>query len=312
MLQLSEDDVIRALTPARALVALRAAFARGPASFEMPTRTQAPLAGGGVLLIMPCFDPAVPAAGVKLVSVSDAVRATYLWLDPKTGEVLATIAANYLTDVRTAAASALATDLLARPDAETLGIFGTGRQARAHLDALPLVRRFHRVLVSGGSPEKSEAFVRTWGRTSRPATPSAVRQGFELVAATPEQLARESDVICACTTCATPLFPGEWLRPGTHLNLIGAFQPHTREVDTATVARARVIVDTYAGALAEAGDLLIPIAEGAITRDHVAGDLHEVVSGKQRARRSPDEITLFKSVGCALEDLAAARVVISG
>ena len=115
-------------------------------------------------------------------------------------------------------------------------------------------------------------------------------------------------MICTCTTAAQPLFDGRGLRPGAHLNLVGAFQPHTREVDDETVCRARVVVDTYEGALAEAGDLLLPMASGVIARSHIVADLHEIASGKKKVRASPQDITLFKSVGCALEDLAAAQL----
>jgi ornithine cyclodeaminase/alanine dehydrogenase-like protein (mu-crystallin family) len=116
-------------------------------------------------------------------------------------------------------------------------------------------------------------------------------------------------VICTCTNAGEPLFDGGWLRAGAHLNLVGAFQPETREVDDTTVKRARVVVDTYDGALEEAGDLLIPIHKGVIERSHVVADLHEIASGKKPGRACPDEVTLFKSVGCALEDLVTAQLI---
>jgi ornithine cyclodeaminase len=121
--------------------------------------------------------------------------------------------------------------------------------------------------------------------------------------------ANHSEVICTCTTATEPLFHGNQLRPGTHINAVGAFQPTARELDSVAVKRACVVVDTYEGALAEAGDLLIPMHEGCITRDHLIADLHELVSGKKRARSNADEITLFKSVGCGLEDLVAAELI---
>jgi ornithine cyclodeaminase len=122
--------------------------------------------------------------------------------------------------------------------------------------------------------------------------------------------AAESDVICTCTTSQTPLFDGNLVRPGTHLNLVGTFQPHAREVNSATIQRARVVVDTYDGALAEAGDLLIPMRDGLMGRDHIAADLHELVSRKKAGRTNPADITVFKSVGCALEDLVAAEMLV--
>jgi ornithine cyclodeaminase/alanine dehydrogenase-like protein (mu-crystallin family) len=212
---------------------------------------------------------------------------------------LARMEANYLTDVRTAATSAVATDLLACKDVETLGIFGSGRQAVAHFAALPRVRNFKRFLVCGSGRSDLAAF--------RDKMKSDL--GLNLETTNAETLARESDVICTCTTSPAPLFDGNWLRPGTHLNLVGAFQPETREVDDVTVKRARIVVDTYEGALQEAGDLLIPIKNGTIDRSHIAADLHEIASGKKPARRSAESITLFKSVGCALEDLVIAQLI---
>jgi ornithine cyclodeaminase len=133
--------------------------------------------------------------------------------------------------------------------------------------------------------------------------------GITVEPANAETLARESDVLCTCTPSPTPLFDGSWLRPGTHLNLAGAFQPETREVDDITVKRSYVVVDAYGGALQEAGDLLIPLKNGTINRSHIAADLHEIASGKKPGRKSAYSITLFKSVGCALEDLVAAQLV---
>jgi ornithine cyclodeaminase/alanine dehydrogenase-like protein (mu-crystallin family) len=133
--------------------------------------------------------------------------------------------------------------------------------------------------------------------------------GIQIESVSAEICARESDVICTCTTAGEPLFNGRWLRPGTHLNLVGAFQPHTREVDDETVRRARVVVDTYEGALTEAGDLLIPMKNGTVGREHIIADLHEIASGKKPGRANPGQITLFKSVGCALEDLVTAQLV---
>ena len=136
--------------------------------------------------------------------------------------------------------------------------------------------------------------------------------GLAIEPADAATVASESDVICTCTTAHEPLFDGGSLREGTHLNLVGAFQPNTREADEIAVKRSRVVVDTYEGALAEAGDLLIPLSSGAIDRSHIAADLHEIAAGKKPGRRSPNEITLFKSVGCALEDLVTARLIAAG
>jgi ornithine cyclodeaminase/alanine dehydrogenase-like protein (mu-crystallin family) len=261
------------------------------------------LQAGAVMLVMPCHDASIPAAGVKLVTVSRerGVQAVYWLLDPSNAALLAMLEANYMTDLRTAATSAVATAMLARDDAATLGIFGTGRIARAHATVLPLVREFNRVLVCGSSREKSEKFAQEWRDG----------HGLSAEAVDAERCARESDVLCTCTTSPKPVLRGEWVRPGTHINAAGAFQPHTREVDDATVARARVVVDTYDGALGEAGDLLIPLQSGIIGREQVVADLHELVSGRKSGRRNAQEITLFKSLGCGLEDLVAAELVVT-
>jgi len=304
---LSDDRVAELLNPEKLVVALERAFGRDyQATVQMPARPHFDIPSAGVLLMMPCHDSALPGLGVKLVSVRDpakpgenTVQATYLWLDPETMAVRAVMAANALTDLRTAATSALATKYLARPQAGTLGIFGAGRQARAHIQVLTRVLKFRRVLVCGSHPERSRQFAQQFSPENH----------LEIEAVEARACVTESDVICTCTTSKVPLFDGGWLRPGTHLNLVGAFQPHTREVDDETIRRARVVVDTYGGALAEAGDLLIPLQRGVVERSHVAADLHEVVSGKKVPRQSPDEITVFKSVGCALEDLVAAKLV---
>ena len=296
------EDRVRALARIDEVIrAIRDAFARDfQATLHMPVRSHMDL-GASVLLLMPCYDSELQAAGVKTVTVSrkGGVNATYALLDPETGATLAIMEANYLTELRTAATSAVATDLLARPNAETLGVFGAGRQAKAHLVVLPYVRSFRRFVVCGSPRSDVKGFCQHMRD----------KHGMEVEPVDAETCARESDVICTCTTSHEPLFAGRLLRPGTHLNLVGAFQPHTREVDDETVKRSRVIVDTYEGALAEAGDLLIPIRNGTIARNHILGDLHEIASERKHGRTSHADITLFKSVGCALEDLVTAMLV---
>ncbi|HZS29296.1 MAG TPA: ornithine cyclodeaminase family protein [Candidatus Angelobacter sp.] len=297
MLILSDDRLRKLLNPDQVIQAIQSAFSRGFSSVRMPVRTSLDL-DGAVLLVMPCHDDSLKAAGVKLVSVSkkSGVNANYELLDATSGIALARMEANYLTDLRTAATSAVATDLLARKNVNTLGIFGNGRQAAAHFGVLPRVRNFKRFLVCGSGRSDVNAFC---GKMK-------ADHGIEIEPVTAEICARESDVICTCTTATEPLFDGRWLKPGTHLNLVGAFQPHTREVDDETVRRARVVVDTYDGCLSEAGDLLIPLQNGTVGHSHVIADLHEISSGKKAGRAGQDDITLFKSVGCALEDLVTA------
>jgi ornithine cyclodeaminase/alanine dehydrogenase-like protein (mu-crystallin family) len=302
MLILSEHQTRALAEPDAVIQAIYNAFARDfSATLRMPVRTSLPLEDGGVLLLMPACDSALGYAGVKLVTVTRAkgVNAAYELLNASTGEVLARMEANWLTDLRTAATSALATDLLARRDVSTLGIFGMGRQAAAHFAVLPRVRKFSRFLVCGSRGADGRGFC------------SRMKQehAIDVEAVNADTCARESGVICTCTTSPTPVFDGRNLRPGTHLNLVGAFQPETREVDDETMRRAGIVVDTYEGALAEAGDLLLPLRSGAITREQIAADLHEIASGKKPGRRNDDEITVFKSVGCALEDLVTAKLI---
>ena len=300
MRHFSEEQVRKAANIDGVITAIHAAFRRGFATVRMPARTVLEF-DGAVLLIMPCYDRAINAAGVKLVSVSAkaGVQAIYELLDPATGICVARMEANYLTDLRTAATSAVATDLLARKDVHTLGVFGCGRQAGAHIAVLPRVRDFRRFLVCGSKLSNVKAFCAKMKK----------EHGLQVEPTDAATVARESDVLCTCTTAHEPLFDGSLLQEGTHLNLVGAFQPHTREVDDSTVRRSHVVVDTYEGALAEAGDLLIPLRSGAIGRFHIAADLHEVAAGKKTGRSSPNEITLFKSVGCALEDLVTAQLI---
>jgi len=320
---LSEADVRRLLDPAQLVAALESAFRDRYPTIAIPPRTHAELPHG-IFLAMSCYDAAARALGMKLVMVRNQARnqaadldhcadgraalsagriqATYLLLDPETAEPRLSIAANYLTDLRTAATSAVATKFLARREACVLGIFGTGRLARTHLAVLPLVRIFDRVLICGRNPFRSSEFVE---RVSQE------MPGLTIAAADARTCAAESDVLCTCTSNPAPLFDGRDLRAGTHLNVVGAFQPQTREVDTYTIQRSRVVVDVYSSAASEVGELLIPLKEGAISSDHVAADLHELVSGKKLGRRSPEEITAFKSVGCALEDLIAAELLLA-
>lgn len=295
---LTEAEVRRRLDPGALIAVLEVAFRERYPVVQIPVRTQIAIEGG-VLLSMPCYDRASDTLGMKIVAVRNGVHATYLLIDPANGRPRLTIEANWLTDLRTACTSALATKFLARADARTLGIFGTGRQARAHLAAMPLVRKVERVLICGREEKKVRDLIAEFSTR------------LNVQAATAEQCAAEADVICTCTTSGTPLFEGGLLRAGTHLNLVGAFQPHTREVDSLTVKRSRIFVDTYDGVLAEAGEILIPMCEEALRREDLAADLHELVALKRPGRVSEQDITLFKSVGCALEDLVAAELLLA-
>ena len=303
----SADEVHAALPWARLADALEAAFVDG--ATQVPLRHAHALSAADTLLLMPAWRQ--DALGVKLVTVmpgaaargAGTVQAAYLLLDRHTGVPRALLDGEALTLRRTAAASALAARHLALPDAGRLLVVGTGRLA-------PWMARAHVAL------RPSLAEVSVWGRDATRAAGIVRTLRDEGIYATvagdlPSAVARAQVVSCA-TTSTVPLVQGAWLAAGTHLDLVGGFRRDMREVDDAAVARARVAVDTYAGALAEAGDLVQPIEAGVVARSHVVADLAELLRGERAVRRSAGDVTLFKSVGTALEDLAAARLVAAG
>lgn len=307
MLILSEEQVRERLSIDEVVASLEKMFGREYGkTANIPLRTTMQAFGGSTCLVMPCSDSALPAAGLKVVTVrnggssnGDRVQAECFLLEPESLRVCAMLSANYLTEIRTAAVSAIATRALARDDGRTLGVFGTGRQALAHLLLLGRDEQFERLLVCGSRQSRSEKFAELL----------AEHHGLNVEPVDAAVCARESDVICTCTTSGAPVFDGRLIREGTHLNLVGAFQPDTREVDDAVVRRSRIVVDSYEGALSEAGDLLIPLSRGIITRDRIVADLHQIVSRKVVGRTDPRDITLFKSVGFALEDLVVASLL---
>lgn len=257
------------------------------------------------LLLMPAWQQG-RHIGVKLVTVfpDNATRArpsvmgAYLLLDGKTGEPLALVDGPSLTLRRTAAASALAARYLSRPDCERLLMVGTGALAPHLILAHASVRPIHHVLVWGRDLAKAEKLAKRLNR-----------KGFR-VSATGDLAAavQGADIISTATLSKEPLITGELLQPGQHLDLVGAFTPEHRETDDRCVERARVFVDTREGALSEAGDIVQPIEAGLLREDDIAADLADLTRGQRAGRRFYDQITLFKSVGTALEDLAAAQM----
>jgi alanine dehydrogenase len=305
---LSREDLERLLAPADVIRAVEGAFREHAAGRgrTLP-RAVLPMRGTGLFLAMVGSLPRQRALGTKLVTVVGANRgrglptlhATYLLTDPETGVPLALMEAGFLTAVRTGAASALAARYLARRDSRTIACFGAGVQARYQLLCLQAVFPVERVSVVGRDPERARAFAERMARELGVPV-EATRDRRAAVAG--------ADLVTCATTSPTPVFDGRHVRPGTHVDAVGAFRPSTREVDSGLVRRAHVVVDTYAGAWEEAGDVLIPIKAGAITRRHVRADLAELVSRRKRGRAAREEITLFKSVGFAREDAATARL----
>jgi ornithine cyclodeaminase/alanine dehydrogenase-like protein (mu-crystallin family) len=254
-----------------------------------PVRTMLPVAEHeGFLGLMPAYTGA--ALGTKLVAFyprnTDVPthHATILLFKPETGEPLATMDGRLITEVRTAAVSAVATQYLARPDASVLTIIGSGVQARSHLEALRLVRDFREVRV--WSPRRAAAF--------------AEEHGVRAVASA-EEAVRGADVVVTATPSSTPVLSGEWLSPGAHINAVGAPRPDWRELDDGVLRRARVYVDSREAAMKESGDV---IAAG-----EIFAEVGEVVAGAKPGRRSAEEVTLFKSLGLAVEDVATAELV---
>jgi ornithine cyclodeaminase len=311
---LSGADVRRAITMAEAIQAVKEAYIQLSAGQAVvPLRTPVPVdRRGGVTLFMPAYLSESDALAAKVVSVFPrnlerglpTIHAVVIVVDAETGQPRAIMDGTYLTALRTGAASGVATELLARPDARVVAILGAGVQGRTQLEAVCTVRRMEKVWVLDANPETAELYVEEMRRRGRP-IPEAI-----FVAASPAEALREADVICTATTSTRPVFDDADLKPGAHINGIGAYTPQMQEIPAETVARARVVVDSRSAALAEAGDLIIPIRQGLIGEDHIRAEIGEVLAGLKPGRGSDEEITVFKSVGNAAEDLAVASLVL--
>ena len=307
---LSGADVRHAVTMAEAIQAVREAYVQLSAGQAVvPLRTPVPVEEHkGVTLFMPAYLAESEALGAKVVSVFPdnvqrnlpTIHALVIVVDAQTGRPVALMDGTYLTALRTGAASGVATDLLARRDARVAAIFGAGAQARTQLEAMCAVRDIKKTWVFDAVPGAAAAYATEMRALGRPI----------LVAASAAQAVREADVICTATTSAVPVFDAADVRPGTHINGIGSYTPQMQEVPAATVAKAKVVVDSRSASLAEAGDLIIPLTEGLIGQDHVYAEIGEVAAGILPGRTSDDEITFFKSVGVAVQDVAVAALVL--
>lgn len=315
MLILTRHDVEALLTMSDAIEAVEAGFRQLAAgAVELPQRLATVVAPhNGIHLSMPAFvagDPARDDPGtltIKVVTVYNDNRARYdlptihavlLLHDACTGQPLALMDAEHLTAMRTGAVSGVATRYMARPDASSVTIFGAGAQAGPQLLAMAAVRPIRQVQVVALG--ETASFVRRMHDAL----------GVPVTATEDVRAAVEAaDILCTATNSPTPLFDGAWLRPGAHINAIGAYTKTMRELDTTTVRRSRVIVDRRQAAQVEAGDLVIPLQEGIISPAHIVGELAEVVTGSVPGRTSAPEITLFKSVGLALQDAMVAALV---
>ena len=306
---LSEQDVRIVLSMRDLIDAMEAALARF-SSHEVTQPLRSVIEVGlqrAFVGVMPAFIADPPALGTKVVSVfgSNAAvglpthLATIVLLDPMTGELLAIMDGRFITEARTAAVSAVSTKHLARGDASRLAIIGSGIQARSHLEAIGMVRTLRDVRVWSPTPDHRSAFV----REMRPRVDASI-----VAAASARDAVDGADLVVLATASREPVVHSEWIAEGAHICAVGACRPDQREMDTELVRRGRVFVDSREGALAEAGDLVIPLKAGAFADTHLRGELGEVALGTVAGRTSSDDVTIFKSLGMAVEDVAAAHL----
>lgn len=309
-LLLSRDDVTKVLEMNDCMEVVEKAFAElanGTAVLPLRTPITPP---DGLSLYMPAYLKELGALACKIVTVyknnpkkynMPVIVGKVLLQDPNTGDVICIMDGGYLTAVRTGAVSGVATQYLARKDSgQVAGIFGAGVQAECQLWAVAEARDISRALVYDISDEAVTAFIGKMGG----------RLNLEIARAdSPDQIVNESDIICTATSSPTPIFDGTKVKDGTHINGIGSHTPAARELDTAIIKRSTLIADSYEACLSEAGDIMIPIDEGAIDKSHMKAELGEVITGKKPARANDTEITLFKSNGLAIQDVATAKLV---
>jgi len=309
ILILSHDEVVSLLPMKDCIAVMREALiALAAGQVHQPLRTIIrPPDAAGLMGLMPSYMSGDRAAfGLKAICVfprnpergKDAHQGAVLLFSAETGELQAMMNASAITAIRTAAVSGVATDLLARKKASKLAIIGTGVQARSHLVAMSEIRPLERCRVASRKLENAKAFA------------EEMKSNFSFpveAVATVAEAVEGADLIVTATNAAEPILKREWIAPGAHLNLVGASTPNAREVDGATMAASSVFVDRRESTMNEAGDYLFAVREGAIGADHIRAEIGEVLGGDKPGRTSAEEITLFKSLGLAVEDLAAAE-----
>ena len=309
---LSAADVVKALPMGEAIAGMKSAFAQlSTGKAVVPLRGRVDVGGQGTTLVMPAYLAESNALAVKVASVfpqnvrqdEPTIYAMVLVLDAVTGRPLALIEGGTLTAIRTGAGAGAATDLLALPDAEVAAILGSGVQARTQLEAVCTVRPVRHVRVYSPTPGRAAAFAREMA--GKGPIPDDIQ-----VVDDPDAAVGGADIVCAATTSATPVFSGRSLKPGAHVNGVGSFTPGMQEVDVETIQRSLVVVDSHPAALAEAGDLIIPLERGLIQADHIVAELGEIIAGVKPGRTGPEQITFFKSVGVAVQDAIAGRIAL--
>ena len=311
MLFLSDADIAKNLTMQETIDTVEEAFkeyAKG--NVVLPTRSTIMVPKyNGSISFMPSYLTGLDAQATKIISIYPDNRAkglptTVAWIvvnDPETGMVKAFMDATYLTAMRTGAITGVAAKYLAPKDAKTVAIFGAGVQGRTQTWAACTIRDIEKVYVFDLFPEARKKFAEDMSK----------QLGIEVIPAeSGEEACKNADIVLTATTSPKPVIKREWLKDRVHVSAIGAFYPDWRELDTATVAESKLVIDDMEGIELEAGDILIPIKEGAITWDHVHAELKELVSGKKEGRTSEDTITVFKSVGIAIQDSSVANLVL--
>ena len=307
---LNRKDVMSILTMSDCIESVETAFAEldnGTAVMPLRINIKPP---GGLSLYMPAYLKETGALACKVVTAYKnnpekfslpTVMGTVLLQNPKTGEVISIMDGGYLTAVRTGAASGVATKYLARDDkAQVAGIFGAGVQAKMQLWAVKEVRDISRAYVYDISKEAETEFINEMSK----------KLEIEIIkSVSPEDLLKESDIICTATSSADPLFSGKNIKEGTHINGIGSHTPNARELDTETIKISKFVGDSREACFKEAGDIMIPLENGEITEDHFYAELGEIITGKKEGRKDNTEITLFKSNGLAVQDAAAAKLI---
>ncbi len=304
VLILGDDDVARLAPMDEAIDVVEGAFRQqGLGSIRMPPRIHLSFGDApGYLRLMPAAMPEIGYAGMKTYTPTRraSFRFTVLLYDIKTGELLSIMNANRLGQIRTGAASGVATKFLARSDSEVVGILGTGFQAESQLEAICMVRKIKAFKAYSPNQEHRQTFCDKMAETL----------GVEgIVADSPEEVVKDADIAITATTSREPVLEGGWLEKGVHVNAIGANFPAHREIDDAVVSTAKIVVDDLEQALLEAGDIIIPMKKRIISQNQIHAELGEIVVGKKTGRTSHEEITLFKSLGIAIEDVALASRV---
>ncbi len=308
---LNRSDVERLLTMTDCIRLMAEALEeRDRGNAEQPLRNILRLPdGSGLMATMPACVGTPTSLGVKIVSIFpgnaqrglDSHQGAVLLVDPTSGRLSAVLEAGSVTAIRTAAVSGVATDWLAREDADDLALIGAGLEARTHLQAINSVRSLRRIRVWNRTRERAERFAA-----------EAASRGITIeVMDTARDAVRDASIICTTTAARDPVVEGAWIAAGAHINAVGSSIPTSRELDSALVRAATLFVDSKESALNEAGDLLIPMAERSIAPGKISAELGAVLTRKHPGRTRPDEITLFKSLGLGIEDVAAARFVVA-